>query len=73
MLDDGGVPSLGTARKKKIAIGVIFLLSPNEDENSKFQEFFFSHFPLFESHMNKLKSSVEQVWYIRLTNLPHMI
>ncbi|KAK2827455.1 hypothetical protein Q7C36_018381 [Tachysurus vachellii] len=60
MLDDGGVTSLGTARKKKIAIGVIFLLSPNEDENSKFQEFFFSHFPLFESHMNKLKSSVEQ-------------
>ncbi|XP_058271154.1 folliculin-interacting protein 1 isoform X3 [Hemibagrus wyckioides] len=60
MLDEGGAPGLGTARKKKIAIGVIFLLSPNEDENSKFQEFFFSHFPLFESHMNKLKSSVEQ-------------
>ncbi|MCJ8740994.1 hypothetical protein PDJAM_G00065510 [Pangasius djambal] len=60
MSDEGGVPSLGVARKKKIAIGVIFLLSPNEDENSKFQEFFFSHFPLFESHMNKLKSSIEQ-------------
>lgn len=59
--DEGGVSNLGVARKKKIAIGVIFLLSPNKDENSKFQEFFFSHFPLFESHMNKLKSSVEQV------------
>ncbi|XP_053334181.1 folliculin-interacting protein 1 isoform X2 [Clarias gariepinus] len=58
--DEGSVPSLGVARKKKIAIGVIFLLSPNEDESSKFQEFFFSHFPLFESHMNKLKSSIEQ-------------
>lgn len=61
MSDEGSAPSLGVARKKKIAIGVIFLLSPNEDENSKFQEFFFSHFPLFESHMNKLKSSIEQV------------
>ncbi|XP_026796889.1 folliculin-interacting protein 1 isoform X4 [Pangasianodon hypophthalmus] len=60
MSDEGGVSNLGVARKKKIAIGVIFLLSPNEDENSKFQEFFFSHFPLFESHMNKLKSSIEQ-------------
>lgn len=67
MLDEGGVQNLGTARKKKIAIGVIFHLSPNEDENSKFQEFFFSHFPLFESHMNKLKISVEQVWQICLT------
>lgn len=64
MSDDGGVPSIGVARKKKIAIGVIFLLSPNKDENSKFQEFFFSHFPLFESHMNKLKSSIEQVWSV---------
>ena len=25
------------------------------------QKFFFSHFPLFESHMNKLKSAIEQV------------
>ncbi|XP_066502197.1 folliculin-interacting protein 1 isoform X2 [Hoplias malabaricus] len=60
MSDENGGPSLGVARKKKIAIGVIFLLSPNEEENSKFQEFFFSHFPLFESHMNKLKSAIEQ-------------
>ncbi|TTU76953.1 Folliculin-interacting protein 1 [Bagarius yarrelli] len=58
-MDEGGV-GIGTASKKKIAIGVIFLLPPNKDEKSKFQEFFFSHFPLFESHMNKLKSSVEQ-------------
>uniref|UniRef100_A0A8C1VZQ2 Folliculin interacting protein 1 n=1 Tax=Cyprinus carpio TaxID=7962 RepID=A0A8C1VZQ2_CYPCA len=54
------VHTLGVARKKKIAIGVIFLLSPNEEENAKFQDFFFSHFPLFESHMNKLKSAIEQ-------------
>ena len=48
-------------RKKKIAIGVIFSLSKDEDESNKFNEFFFSHFPLFESHMNKLKSAIEQV------------
>ncbi|KAJ8347966.1 hypothetical protein SKAU_G00265550 [Synaphobranchus kaupii] len=60
MSDESSGPSLGTARKKKIAIGVIFLLSQDEEENSKFQDFFFSHFPLFESHMNKLKSAIEQ-------------
>ncbi|XP_056586761.1 folliculin-interacting protein 1 isoform X2 [Triplophysa dalaica] len=60
MSDEHSGPSLGVARKKKIAIGVIFLLSPNDEENAKFQDFFFSHFPLFESHMNKLKSAIEQ-------------
>ncbi|XP_067231589.1 folliculin-interacting protein 1 isoform X1 [Chanodichthys erythropterus] len=60
MSDENSGPSLGVARKKKIAIGVIFLLSPNEEENAKFQDFFFSHFPLFESHLNKLKSAIEQ-------------
>ncbi|XP_047462745.1 folliculin-interacting protein 1 isoform X2 [Mugil cephalus] len=60
MSDESGGPSLGAARKKKIAIGVIFMLSPNPEENSRFQDFFFSHFPLFESHMNKLKSAIEQ-------------
>lgn len=60
MSDENSGPSLGVARKKKIAIGVIFMLSSNEEENAKFQDFFFSHFPLFESHMNKLKSAIEQ-------------
>ncbi|KAJ8266886.1 hypothetical protein GJAV_G00135800 [Gymnothorax javanicus] len=60
MTDESGGPSLGANRKKKIAIGVIFLLSQDEEESAKFQEFFFSHFPLFESHMNKLKSAIEQ-------------
>ncbi|XP_068456537.1 folliculin-interacting protein 1 isoform X2 [Clinocottus analis] len=60
MSDESGGPSLGVTRKKKIAIGVIFMLSPNAGENSRFQDFFFSHFPLFESHMNKLKSAIEQ-------------
>lgn len=61
MSDDSAGPSLGVARKKKIAIGVIFMLSSNAEENNRFQNFFFSHFPLFESHMNKLKTAIEQV------------
>ncbi|KAM6222713.1 folliculin-interacting protein 1 isoform 2-T2 [Rhynchocyon petersi] len=58
--DEGCGPNPGIVRKKKIAIGVIFSLSKDEDENNKFNELFFSHFPLFESHMNKLKSAIEQ-------------
>ncbi|CAN2390139.1 ATPase inhibitor activity [Pristimantis euphronides] len=60
MSDESCGPNLGVTRKKKIAIGVIFSLSKDEDETSKFHEFFFSHFPLFESHMNKLKCAIEQ-------------
>ncbi|XP_029030141.1 folliculin-interacting protein 1 isoform X2 [Betta splendens] len=60
MSDESAGPNLGVARKKKIAIGVIFTLSPNLEENNRFQDFFFSHFPLFESHINKLKSAIEQ-------------
>ncbi|XP_041075692.1 folliculin-interacting protein 2-like isoform X2 [Polyodon spathula] len=47
-------------RRKKIAISVIFSLSEKEGENRSFQDFFFSHFPLFESHMSKLKTAVEK-------------
>ncbi|XP_038162747.1 folliculin-interacting protein 1 isoform X1 [Cyprinodon tularosa] len=64
MSDESGGQSLGAMRKKKIAIGVIFTLSPNPEESSRFQDFFFSHFPLFESHMNKLKSAIEQAMKI---------
>lgn len=61
MSDESGAQSLGVTRKKKIAIGVIFTLSSDPEEDTRFQDFFFSHFPLFESHMNKLKSAIEQV------------
>ncbi|XP_072256921.1 folliculin-interacting protein 1 isoform X2 [Pyxicephalus adspersus] len=60
MSDESSGPNIGITRKKKIAIGVIFSLSTDEEENGKFHEFFFSHFPLFESHMNKLKNAIEQ-------------
>lgn len=65
--DESCGPNPGIVRKKKIAIGVIFSLSKDEDENNKFNEFFFSHFPLFESHMNKLKSAIEQVSVVLCT------
>nr|XP_033782853.1 folliculin-interacting protein 1 isoform X2 [Geotrypetes seraphini] len=64
MSDDSCGASPGIVRKKKIAIGVIFSLSKDDDENGKFHEFFFSHFPIFESHMNKLKSAIEQAMKI---------
>ncbi|XP_042195785.1 folliculin-interacting protein 1 isoform X1 [Callorhinchus milii] len=52
-------------RKKKIAIGIIFSLSQNEEESNKFHEFFFAHFPLFESHVNRLKFAIEQAMKMR--------
>lgn len=47
-------------RRKKIAISVIFSLCEREAAQQDFQDFFFSHFPLFESHMNRLKSAIEK-------------
>ncbi|XP_074085147.1 folliculin-interacting protein 2 isoform X2 [Macrotis lagotis] len=47
-------------RRKKIAISIIFSLAENEESQKNFQDFFFSHFPLFESHMNRLKSAIEK-------------
>ncbi|XP_061427453.1 folliculin-interacting protein 2-like isoform X1 [Lethenteron reissneri] len=50
-----------SVRRRKIAIGIIFCLSPcAEEEEARFQECFFSHFPLFESHMDRLKTAIEQ-------------
>ncbi|NXP78100.1 FNIP2 protein, partial [Ramphastos sulfuratus] len=47
-------------RRKKIAISIIFSLPEKEEAQRNFQDFFFSHFPLFESHMNKLKYAIEK-------------
>ncbi|XP_054845565.1 folliculin-interacting protein 2 isoform X2 [Eublepharis macularius] len=46
-------------RRKKIALSIIFSLPEKEAAQKEFQDFFFSHFPLFESHMSKLKSAIE--------------
>ncbi|KAK2498315.1 hypothetical protein MC885_013016 [Smutsia gigantea] len=47
-------------RRKKIAISIIFSLCEREEAQRNFQDFFFSHFPLFESHLNRLKSAIEK-------------
>lgn len=51
----------GLGRRKMIAVSIVISLPEKEEENHSFQEFFFSHFPLFESHMNKLKTAIERV------------
>ncbi|XP_069754374.1 folliculin-interacting protein 1 isoform X2 [Narcine bancroftii] len=65
MSDESCSSNPSIVRKKKIAIGIIFSLSQTEEENNKFNEFFFAHFPLFESHMNRLKFAIEQAMKMR--------
>uniref|UniRef100_A0A8C3FFH2 Folliculin interacting protein 2 n=2 Tax=Chrysemys picta bellii TaxID=8478 RepID=A0A8C3FFH2_CHRPI len=60
MADESCSSNPAVIRRKKIAISVIFSLPEREDAQRHFQDFFFSHFPLFESHMNKLKSAIEK-------------
>ncbi|KAK2865597.1 hypothetical protein Q7C36_001653 [Tachysurus vachellii] len=54
----------GLGRRKMIAVSIIISLPEKEEENQSFQEFFFSHFPLFESHMNKLKTAIERAMIV---------
>uniref|UniRef100_A0A8D0GXK4 Folliculin interacting protein 2 n=1 Tax=Sphenodon punctatus TaxID=8508 RepID=A0A8D0GXK4_SPHPU len=60
MADESCSSNPAMIRRKKIAVSIIFSLSEKEEAQSDFQDFFFSHFPLFESHMNKLKSAIEK-------------
>ncbi|XP_059500768.1 folliculin-interacting protein 2-like isoform X3 [Stegostoma tigrinum] len=60
MADESYASNPQMVRRKKIAVSVVFSLPENEEENQTFQEFFFSHFPLFEAHLNKLKSAIEK-------------
>ncbi|XP_035386134.1 folliculin-interacting protein 2 isoform X3 [Electrophorus electricus] len=54
----------GVGRRKKIAVSIIISLPEKEEESISFQGFFFSHFPLFESHMNKLKGAIERAMIV---------
>ncbi|XP_056417641.1 folliculin-interacting protein 2 isoform X2 [Hyla sarda] len=60
MADESYTSNPAMVGRKKIAISIIFSLSEEEEAQQNFQDFFFSHFPLFESHMNKLKSAIEK-------------
>ncbi|XP_028406001.1 folliculin-interacting protein 2-like [Dendronephthya gigantea] len=56
--------SMRSRRRPKIGIGVLFTLwedkNSSEECNRLFQNFVFSHFPLFESHIHRLKRMVEK-------------
>ncbi|XP_051865274.1 folliculin-interacting protein 2 isoform X2 [Pristis pectinata] len=60
MADESYTSNPQMVRRKKIAVSVVFSLPEKEEENKTFQEFFFSHFPLFETHLNKLKTAIEK-------------
>ncbi|NXN90032.1 FNIP2 protein, partial [Bombycilla garrulus] len=60
MADESCSSNPAIVRRKKIAISIIFSLPEKEEAQRNFQDFFFSHFPLFESHMNKLKYAIEK-------------
>ncbi|XP_051473043.1 folliculin-interacting protein 2 isoform X2 [Apus apus] len=60
MADESCNSNPAMVRRKKIAISIIFSLPEKEETQRNFQDFFFSHFPLFESHMNKLKYAIEK-------------
>ncbi|XP_068134958.1 folliculin-interacting protein 2 isoform X2 [Hyperolius riggenbachi] len=60
MADESYTSNPATVGRKKIAVSIIFSLREEEEAQKNFQDFFFSHFPLFESHMNKLKSAIEK-------------
>ena len=57
------------ARRRKFALSIIITLpedtqsspSGTQDDTHSFIDFFFSHFPLIEAHLNKLKMAVERV------------
>ncbi|XP_030047461.1 folliculin-interacting protein 2 isoform X2 [Microcaecilia unicolor] len=60
MADESCNSNPAMVRRKKIAISIIFSLSDKEEAQRNFQDFFFSHFPLLESHLDKLKSAIEK-------------
>ncbi|XP_069600239.1 folliculin-interacting protein 2 isoform X4 [Ranitomeya imitator] len=60
MADDSYTSNPAMVGRKKIAISILFSLSEAGEAQHNFQDFFFSHFPLFESHMNKLKFAIEK-------------
>ncbi|XP_059167121.1 folliculin-interacting protein 2-like isoform X2 [Physella acuta] len=56
--------SLSRPSRSKLAIGILFGNDENDEEsNNLFQSFFFSHFALIESHVEKLRSVVEKAYF----------
>ncbi|KAL9961097.1 hypothetical protein ACROYT_G029979 [Oculina patagonica] len=52
-------------RRPKLGIGIIFALGDNEEKSRALQGFFFAHFPLFESHIKRLRLAVENACFLK--------
>ncbi|XP_031574334.1 folliculin-interacting protein 1-like [Actinia tenebrosa] len=52
-------------RRPKIGIGILFPLSDSDEQSSALQRFFFAHFPLFNSHVHRLRLAVERACHSR--------
>lgn len=52
-------------QQPKIGVGVIFKLWDNNDDNRAFQNFYFTHYALFESHLQTLRVKIEKSFYLR--------
>lgn len=64
--------SVNRARRSKLAVAILFGSHDEKDEENynQFQNFFFSHFALFEAHVEKLKSTVEIAYFNNRNFLP---
>ncbi|XP_053385365.1 folliculin-interacting protein 2-like isoform X2 [Mercenaria mercenaria] len=63
--------SPGRSKKCKMALGIIFgtIDENNPEANRLFENFFFSHIALFESHLEELRQNVEKAYYSGKTHL----
>lgn len=53
-------------QQPKIGVGIIFKLWEDDEENNRlFQDFFFSHYTLFESHLQTFRVKIEKSFYLR--------
>ncbi|XP_013084191.2 folliculin-interacting protein 2-like isoform X1 [Biomphalaria glabrata] len=67
--------SVRRPNKCKLAIGILFGSYDEKDEENHnlFQSFFFSHFALIESHVEKLRSIVEKAYFNKRNFLPSIV
>ncbi|GFO02076.1 folliculin-interacting protein 1 [Plakobranchus ocellatus] len=64
--------SMHRSRRNKLAIALLFGSHDDNDEenHNQFQNFFFSHFALFEGHVEKMKSTIENAYFNNRSFLP---
>ncbi|GFS17188.1 folliculin-interacting protein 1 [Elysia marginata] len=64
--------SVNRSRRSKLAVALLFGSHDEKDEENynQFQNFFFSHFALFEAHVEKLKSTIEIAYFNNRNFLP---